>query len=678
MFANEYPLSVALKDIPDNKIKQLSKRGFETVADLINFLPRRYEDRSRVIHDFSQLSTFIGVKSCVVGKVTGVYTNHIKQYLSVNIVDQHDEKMTITWYHQNYLSAKFIKDREYIFYGRVDYNPKFGYSISSPGYYDTNTDKALTPLPVYGKVPGMSSEYLSDCIKTALAFHQNFDCEDPIPQFFREKLNLIEANEFYHKAHDPQNMGDIDMVNRRKNAEILIPFVGALAEKKYEVKMVTDCVVKPVMAKTALFQFKATLPYKLTADQEKTLVEMCEAVTTGKRLDALVQGDVGCGKTMVAAGMTAVLCAGGYQVAIMAPTTILASQHYEEFKKLFEKAKLRVAFLGGKEKVKEKRAILDGIKEGNYDIIIGTSAVISRNVEYKALGLTIVDEEHRFGVVQRDMLRERAKAGAHSISMSATPIPRSIALAMYGEATTIYNIHTMPAGRKPIQTIVFSDEEKTYEALYRQVKKGRQGYVICPLITANETIEDVESLEDTFEKMKKYFTKYPEVKIGCINGKMKAEDVQSEIHKFAGKEYNILLSTTIVEVGVNVPNATVMVVKNAERFGMAQLHQLRGRVGRGSEQSFCVLLSKDKANVRLQTMARTNDGFEIAQADLEQRGTGNLTGVEQKGFDKAVNTMLANRDLYDIISKEFDTIMRGKLLYNNAKRMMDAVANVNA
>ena len=267
----------------------------------------------------------------------------------------------------------------------------------------------------------------------------------------------------------------------------------------------------------------------------------------------------------------------------MAPTSILATQHYSEFQKLFDGA-FRIGFLGGKMKAKEKRELLAAVENGEIDIVIGTHAIVSDDLKFKNLGLTIVDEEHRFGVDQRQKLREKAAQGAHSISMSATPIPRSLALAIFGDDLTIYSVRTMPAGRKPVQTIAYSNEIKTYMSAYKQIKQGRQAYVICPLIEDSDssTMENVDSVKVTEQTLQKFFSRFPEVRIATITGKMKEADIQNVIREYAAGKYDILLSTTIVEVGVNVPNATVMIIKNAERFGLAQLHQLRGRVGRSA------------------------------------------------------------------------------------------------
>jgi ATP-dependent DNA helicase RecG len=385
-----------------------------------------------------------------------------------------------------------------------------------------------------------------------------------------------------------------------------------------------------------------SLPYKLTEDQHRAVYGMLNTMASGRRLDALLQGDVGSGKTICAAILISAVIDSGYQAALMAPTSVLASQHYKEFASYFPG---RTVFLGSKLKAKERRTILSSIKDGSASLIIGTHAAIASDIEYANLALTVVDEEHRFGVAQRELLQEKAQAGAHVLSMSATPIPRSLALAVHGESTVIYDIHTMPAGRKPVKTIVFRNKDKTYASLYNQIKAGHQGYIVCPIIESNDKVEGVTSITETEDALRKFFAG-TDVRISCIHGAMKPTAIEDEISKFAAGQSDILLSTTIVEVGVNVPNATVMIIQNAERFGLAQLHQLRGRVCRGSAQGYCVLLSDDISNPRLQIMARTTDGFEVAKSDLELRGAGNLIGTEQSGFDRAVEIIATNHALY--------------------------------
>ena len=368
----------------------------------------------------------------------------------------------------------------------------------------------------------------------------------------------------------------------------------------------------------------------------------------GNRVDARVQGDVGCGKTVVAQIAALGMAMNGYQCAVMCPTLVLAEQHFADFTKFLARFGLNAVFLHGGMKIREEKKALAAIQSGEADVIVGTHSIFADKVKYKKLGLVIVDEEHRFGVEQREGLKQKAKDGVHNISMSATPIPRTLATTLYGEGTEIINIHTMPAGRKPVKTIVWSNENTCMESVYKQIKQGHQCYIICPLIedSDSETLAGVESVETTAQNLKAWFAKYPGVRIETISGDMKAKDVQAGIEAFAAGNADILISTTIVEVGVNIPNSTVIVIKNAERFGLAQLHQLRGRVGRSSYQSYCVLLSQDKENERLQTMASTTDGFKIAEKDLELRGTGQILGVKQSGKDVYMEMMLKYPKLY--------------------------------
>lgn len=674
MKVNQIPLEVALEGVPTKKISQLKKKGLETLDDLLHFLPRRYEDRSNRIDDFAVLNQYIDQKVVIAGTISDIAMNYGKHIITLTLQDGHKREIKIRWFNQDYLKKNFCKDERYVFYGKLHYSKQYGYDMAAPSYFSTEDDADKTPLPVYSKLPGMSTDYLTDCIHKALEFEKTIQCEDPIDETMREALGIVSLRQFFRLAHAPQSMEEVQQVTKRQIAETLLPFCMEMQERKYEAAADTDKSVNPALAKQALMFFRNKLSFDLTPDQNTTLEEMSKVVSSGKRLDALVQGDVGCGKTMIAEGMTAVMLSAGYQVAIMAPTTVLAEQHYAEFKERFQGNGKEIVYLGSKMKAAEKRTLLEKIKTGKAGVIIGTQAIIGKNVEYNALGLTITDEEHRFGVNQRKALREKAIEGAHSISMSATPIPRSLALALYGEETVVYNIHTMPAGRKPVTTIAYSDEAKTYEAMYRQIKAGRQVYVICPLISSSDAMVGVDSLEETETKMRDFYKKYPEVKIACINGKMKEEEIKDNIQRFAAGEFHILLSTTIVEVGVNVPNATVMVIKNAEHFGLAQLHQLRGRVGRGKYQSYCVLLCKDKSNPRIQAMVKTTDGFEIAKLDLEQRGMGNLVGTAQSGFDTAVNAMILHKDMYEKINSELDIIIQGKIRYDNTQKMVQVLS----
>lgn len=657
-YAHAIPLDIVLSDIPEKKLDQLKKKGFETLGDLLELAPLRYEERGEAITDFQQLRMFVGNKVSVVGYIVGVKVDYGKNFLTVRLNDENHFPLSVTWFHQNYLRDRFKNGEQIKIFGSLTYNEKYGYSIISPESYGLPSEPN-TPLVVYRKIAGMSDEYLTNCIQKGIDFGKAAGMTDPIPKTIRENLHLDDYITFIEKMHVPRNEYDIKAVKKRQCAEILLPFTVELTRRKIEFRATTDKVVSANLAQKALDEFRSELPFALTADQATTLTSMKEVISTGRRLDALVQGDVGCGKTMVAAGAAAIMLAGGYQVAIMAPTTVLASQHYEEFKERFEKMGFSVVFLGGKEKAKEKRETLKRIGNGDASIVVGTHAIFSDAVKFHNLGLTIADEEHRFGVEQREKLREKSSQGAHAISMTATPIPRTLALALYGDSVSVFNIHTMPAGRKPVLTQAVSNEEIVYAGMYRQIRQGHQCYLVCPLITTSDSdlLKNVDSLEETEEKIRKFFENHPEVRIASINGKMKSDEIKDIIAAFSNHEYDILLSTTIVEVGVNVPNATVMAVKNAERFGLAQLHQLRGRVGRGNAQSYCVLISPQKDKPRLQIMTQTTDGFEIAKHDLNLRGTGNLVGTTQSGMDEAVTNMVQHPKFYQLVLKAVEEQM---------------------
>lgn len=652
-------------DVPEKKVKQLQNKGIYTVGDMLRFLPRRYEDRSKIL-TAKELPKHIGEKIALVGTVDSIYSDYAKNFLSINLKLDNGLKFSVKWFHQNYLAQQFATGEQYFFYGKLEFNEKFGYGITSPLYFSSNIESGKTPLPIYSKISGMSDDYLKTCISQCLELlNTSKTVNDPIDDEMRAALQIEDENGFFNDAHQPDSLDAVARCHRRIAAESLIPFAWGLLDRKYQGKAETDKIISKATSQVVTKQFEAGLPYTLTTDQHNTVHEMLSTIESGKRLDALVQGDVGCGKTIVAIEMACVMAKAGFQTAVMAPTSILAEQHYHEFTEQLRKFNIPICYISGKMKAKEKKEAYAQIACGAALVVIGTQAVIGKDVVFHNLGLTIVDEEHRFGVVQRKLLREKAMEGAHAISMSATPIPRSIALALYGDSTVIYNIKTMPSGRKPVKTIAYTNEERTYEATYRQIQCGRQAYVICPMISASDAVEGVDSLEETYEKCKTFFEKYPKVKIGCINGKMKPDEIKKIIDEFAAGSIHILLSTTIVEVGVNVPNATVIVIKNAERFGLAQLHQLRGRVGRGTEQAFCVLLSRDKENPRLQAMVRTNDGFEIAKEDLEQRGAGNLVGNEQSGFDEALDMMVTLPELYKTITSELDKIFQAKVRYEH-------------
>lgn len=666
----------ALK-IPANKIKQFQRVGINTLEDLLMDFPRKYQYFGKVM-SFSELPGHVGENISFCGTVANIYTSFKNVYrVSAMITDRHGNRVNAVWFNQKFISNYVYTGMFILVHGKLTYNEQYdSYSIF-PDYYCTDINHFNDVIPVYRKIPGMANDYIRSCVKNVLEtvdYVNLFDQDSHIDDNYAKAIGVCSFKDVIRMAHFPESQDDCERVHKWQVASLLTAFAIEMVERKLRSQSESSCVLDRQKAVIAQSHLKQKLPYRLTADQEKAVANMTEIMCSGKRLSALLQGDVGCGKTIVAFLMAVATVECGYQVAIMAPTYVLAEQHYLDLCKILDGTDIQVAFLHSNLKAAEKRKIYPKIENGEISIVVGTHAVLGDNVIFKNLALTVVDEEHRFGVKQRELMMDKAAAGTHHINMSATPIPRSLALATIGDNISIENIRTMPNGRLPVQTIVYSNAQKTYEAMLRQIRAGHQCYVVCPLIqdSDSERMSDVVSVESVLEEMQKFYGNCPDVKIAAITGKMKQAEIQERIDAFKKGDVNILLSTTIVEVGVNVPNATVMVIRNAERFGLAQLHQLRGRVGRSSYQSYCVLLSRDKSNPRLQAMAKTTDGFEIAEEDMKLRGTGNLIGVEQSGYDKCVTAMLQNQTLYQKIVTEVQKMVSANRRYSAYRKFAES------
>lgn len=629
--------------ITPRKASQFAAKGICTVRDLLMFYPTKYLDFRNPI-SLADGKQYAGQHVAVRGQVVSTRVINGKHFM-LRLSDGNNF-CSVFWFNQSYRARQFSVGQMLAVGGVASWSDEYkSLTISAPDFVSCDLQTAFCIKPIYRKIKGMSDEYLLDAIALALPYIRKC-VSDPLTEEQRNALRVPELARCVRMAHAPQDETDIMLSRRRRAVDILYPFCYGLEVKKAEAAKVSPFRIKDAAAVVKKAQNE--LPFALTEDQNKAVRHVLEEMQLGNRVDALVQGDVGCGKTVVAQIAALGMAMNGYQCAVMCPTLVLAGQHYDDFTNFLAKFGYTVVFLHGGMKVREEKAALAKIASGEANVVVGTHSIFSDKVKFKKLGLTIVDEEHRFGVEQREGLKQKVKEGVHNISMSATPIPRTLATTLYGEGTEIVNIHTMPAGRKPVKTIVWSNENTCMESVYKQIKQGHQCYVICPLIedSDSDTLAGVESVETTAQNLKAWFAKYPGVRIEAISGDMKSKDVQAGIDKFAAGSADILISTTIVEVGVNVPNSTVIVIKNAERFGLAQLHQLRGRVGRSSFQSYCVLLSQDKENERLQTMATTTDGFKIAEKDLELRGTGQILGVKQSGKDMYMETMLKYPKLY--------------------------------
>lgn len=655
-------MHLELLDIPEKKIAQLQKKGIHSIEELAAYLPRRYND-FRTITKVEDLHFHEGELVSVVGTLKNI--NASPKRVAATLDDGTGKfPLQIVWFNQYYIASQLQSNRQYVFCGKVTYNSQFeNFSMASPLYFSPNPENFKRIAPVYSKIPGMATDYLENCINKAVSLLLvDSDDHDYLEPDVLKRLETVPYKQFLQKVHQPSDDQDISDAEKRIVVDNLFPFAMKMGEKKYGHVSKTSFTIKSAEKVEAL---KESLPFTLTSGQQNATNKLISIIKEGNRLDALIQGDVGCGKTIIAMMLMVAMVENGYQAVLMCPTSVLAEQHFKEFTERLAPLGMKTVLLSSGMKAREKKKALSDIYSGDVDIVIGTHAVIGKDVAFNNLGMAIVDEEHRFGVEQRNLLREKAKDGIHTISLSATPIPRTIATTIYGENTLVVNIKTKPEGRLPVKTIIYSNEEKVYQSIHNQVNQGKQAYVVCPIIEDSDSdiMDGVDSVESTFEKMTKWFSRDPKVRVGMIAGNMKPAEIKAVLDDFTSGSIHVLISTTIIEVGVNIPTATVIMVKNAERFGLAQLHQLRGRVGRGKFQSYCILLSNQADNARLQALAETNDGFEIAQKDLELRGTGDVVGTKQSGVDKYISLMLQNQDLYHSICQEVDNIFEGKLRY---------------
>lgn len=634
--------------VTTKKEKQFNAKGIYTVEDLLRFMPVKY-------YDFSfptSLDDYVEGDICsVVGELQSAKVGRGCVYATVRD-DISYRLLHVIWFVAN---ADYLIDKlnemfniKVIVCGEIGYNEVFNQiQIKSPIIFSEDVQRYQGIYPVYQKITGMSSEYLLNCIDAALAVvdkqSDKYD-EDTLDHF-----HIVKQYEMYQKIHRPKSIPDIVQAKNRLVFEPLYDFAAEIEGKNRGEMTVSPYVIRNLERTN---QFLSSLPYTLTEDQQATLNAIIQTAKDGKRISALIQGDVGCGKTIIAFICMMAMADSGYQSVLMAPTTILAEQHYKELSVYCDQLGFKAAYFAGNMKVAEKRKLLKGISEGEYDFVVGTQSVTNKDVQFKKLGLTVVDEEHRFGVNQRlGVLKDN---GTHSITMSATPIPRSLALTMYGKSTSVYTIKTMPNGRVPVKTQIFHNDSGEFKFIQNQIKEGRQAYIVCALKEKNANYP-VESVEDICQLADLYLNGTG-IKYGVLTGKTPKEEAKEIVEKFTSNELQILIATTVVEVGVNNPNASVIVIRNAERYGLATLHQLRGRVGRGSYQSYCILDSQDANNQRLTAMTETTDGFIIAQKDLEQRGCGDFLGTQQSGENKVVMLMLKYPGVY----KEIETYIANR------------------
>ncbi len=617
-----------VKNIGKTRAEQLNKLGIETVEDLIEYYPRDYEDRSRFV-PINEIE--IGSVNTIRGRVlTSPEARRVRTITIVGVrIADGTGSIECVWFNQPYVKNQLIVGKEYTFTGKVI--QKFGrIQMESPDYELVNADSLNTGriVPVYTVPKKMSQKVIRGCIKDAMDTVDG-SLDEYMPESIIREHNLCSREFAVRNIHFPENDKAFFNARRRLVFDELLFLQMHLLELKGNV---CDKKTSVVINDFDDSEIRNALGFSLTDAQEKVLNEIKNDFTTGFVMNRLIQGDVGSGKTAVAMISAYIAIKNGYQAVLMAPTDVLANQHYKSFCDTLEPLGIKCELLTSGLKKKEKDRAYDNIATGYAKMIIGTHALIQEKVKYNNLGLVITDEQHRFGVRQREMLSEKGDE-PHILVMTATPIPRTLALILYGDLD-ISIIDKLPPGRKKVDT--FAVDHSYYQRLYafikKEVAKGRQVYIICPMIEENDKMElrAVLSYTDDLDR-----NILPELRVSCVHGKMKNAEKQTVMEEFAKGNIDVLVSTTVIEVGINVPNASLMIIENADRFGLSALHQLRGRVGRGSEKSYCVLVSDAKSKVakeRLKIMCQTNDGFVISEKDLTLRGPGDFFGTRQHGL----------------------------------------------
>ena len=626
----------------------LKKRKMETVEDVCQLFPSKYYDFSFINPlNMSRLDKNYAF-------VCKLVSYELKKQSSIYIV-----RCTLQdIYTQNELCVSWFGTTEMYNVLKKDYRPgdtcfiggklkasnkKNLFFMSNPiifKKYDGESDCHI--YTAYEKIRGISESNFERIINNCL---EHATIPDKVPRELLHKYNLMSKDEAIREMHKPSSVEGVKKAKYRLNMDDLLYFALQLEEKNRNLPAGSAYGIHSLAITTKIIK---NLPFQLTKDQKSAYEELVNRIRSGKRLNALIQGDVGCGKTILAFLLMFVMADNGFQSVLLAPTQVLASQHYNELKEMAAPYDIDVVYIANGLKKKEREAILKSIEDGSALMIVGTHSVLSKEVKFHDLGLSITDEEHRFGVLQREEITTKAKAGMHTVTMSATPIPRSLSDVLLS-TTEVFNIQSMPNGRKPIQTAICASQNTIFQFIKKEIEKGHQAYVVCPLIEDKQGVmEGILSVEQTYTEYANVFGKNA---VAVLNGKMNEDETEKVIRSFKNGEIKILVSTTVVEVGVNVPNATVIVINNAERFGLASLHQLRGRVGRGNSLGYCILNSVHKNNKRLLALCKYKNGFQIAEADYALRGCGNILGTEQSGSNYYVELSMRYPDLFSELQK---------------------------
>ena len=608
-----------LKGIGEVRAELFRKLGISTVYALLRYYPRDYRDYSKITEIYNALpDSVVAVKAKV---ITDVDEQHIRKNMVLYKFAAADDTglITVTLFNSKYQAASIKKGKTYIFYGKITGNGG-SRAMSSPEI--VSEDKAGI-TPIYPTTAGLYQTNIRNAQKNALEFIP----EDPIPDYIKSKYRLCDLDFALRNIHFPKNNQSLEVARRRLVFEELLIFRTGISALKTKNSKASGAKLE----KSYIDEFQKLLPFTLTDAQVKSINECVSDMMSGKQMNRLVQGDVGSGKTAIATALMHSAALSKMQSAMMAPTEILAEQHYATVSNLLKDTGINVRLLVGSTKKREKDLIKAELKNGTADIVIGTQALIQGDVEFNNLSLVVTDEQHRFGVSQRATLAAKGK-NPHILVMSATPIPRTLALILYGDLD-LSVVASLPRGRQPIETysVNSSLRPRVYGYIKKHIENGNQGYIVCPLVEEGEGSGVAATAY--YEELKN--GEFKGYSLGLLHGKQKADEKEATMRAFSNGKIQLLVATTVIEVGVDVPNATIMVIENAERFGLSQLHQLRGRVGRGKDKSSCILVTdiKDpKRNERLNTMCKTTDGFKIADADLKLRGPGDFLGNRQHGL----------------------------------------------
>lgn len=668
-----------LKGVGEKTEKLFQKIGITTAEELLRYYPRTYDIYEEPVEIASaEEDKTVSIRATI---ATGIYINQIRnlQVLTTTVTDA-SGRLPVAWFNAPYLRGTLKKGSVFILRGKIirkKGRPQMEHpEIFTPAAYE---EIIHSMQPVYGLTKGLSNKMITKLV------HQILDTRplhgEYLPEEIRERYQLADANYAIRTVHFPKNMQELLTARKRLVFDEFLLFVLAIQLLKEKTEEAPNTFpMKPVWTTEEIIE---GLPYDLTGAQKNVWHEIERDLSGHKLMSRLVQGDVGSGKTVIAFLAMVLSAENGFQSALMVPTEVLANQHYEGFLRLMEEqniASCHPVLLTGSTTARQKREIYQKIADGEVNVIIGTHALIQEKVEYKNLGLVITDEQHRFGVRQREALTTRGNP-PHVLVMSATPIPRTLAIILYGDLD-ISIIDELPAKRLPIKNCVVgtSYRPKAYSFIEKQVQMGRQAYVICPMVEESEGLE-AENVTDYARRLQEILP--GEIKVEILHGKMKPKEKNRIMEAFASGEIQVLVSTTVVEVGVNVPNATVMMVENAERFGLAQLHQLRGRVGRGEHQSYCIFIqgnNEENTSKRLKILNESNDGFYIAGEDLKLRGPGDLFGIRQSGlmefkigdiYNDAGILKNASEAAGEILALDFDLILpQHKALKEHLKEYM--------